>query len=82
MKLSILKELRPNETRVAASPETVKKFVDLGLTVTVEKGAGAFAAIGDRDFKNAGATIAANAVATLKGADVVLKVSRPKISRS
>ena len=37
--------------RVAASPETVKKFVDLGLTVTVEKGAGAFAAIGDQRFQ-------------------------------
>ena len=80
MKIAILKELWPNETRVAASPETVKKFVDLGLTVTVEKGAGAFAAIGDQDFKNAGATIAVNAVAALKGADIVLKVSRPMMA--
>ena len=80
MKIAILKELWPDETRVAASPETVKKFVDLGLTVTVEKGAGAFAAIGDQDFKNAGATIAVNAVAALKGADIVLKVSRPMMA--
>jgi H+-translocating NAD(P) transhydrogenase subunit alpha len=80
MKLAILKELRPDETRVAASPETVKKFVDLGLTVVVEKGAGALAAISDQGFKDAGATIAANAGAALKGADVVLKVSRPMIA--
>ena len=80
MKLAILKELRPDETRVAASTETVKKFVDLGLTVIVEKSAGASAAISDQAFKNAGAMIAANAGAALKAADVVLKVSRPMMT--
>lgn len=80
MKLAILKELRPGETRVAASPETVKKFVDLGIAVAVEKDAGASASFSDQDFKSAGATIGATASATLKGADIVLKVQRPMIA--
>ncbi|HAA90968.1 MAG TPA: NAD(P)(+) transhydrogenase (Re/Si-specific) subunit alpha, partial [Rhodospirillaceae bacterium] len=66
MKLAILKEIRPGETRVAASPETVKKLVDIGVTVAVEKGAGASASFSDGDFKSAGATIGASAAATLK----------------
>jgi len=80
MKIAILKERRANETRVAASPDTVKKFVALGVEVVVEKGAGAAASLGDDAFQAAGATIAANAKAALKGADVVLKVRRPMIS--
>jgi NAD(P) transhydrogenase subunit alpha len=77
MKIAILKERRANETRVAGSPDTVKKFVDLGIDVVVEKGAGAAASLGDDAFKAAGATIAANAKAALKDADLVLKVRRP-----
>ena len=80
MKLAILKEIRPGETRVAASPETVKKLVDIGVTVAVEKGAGASASFSDGDFKSAGATIGASAAATLKGADIILKVQRPMIT--
>jgi len=77
MKIAILKERRTNETRVAASPDTVKKFVDFGVDVVVEKGAGAAASLHDDAFKAAGATVAANAKAALKGADIVLKVRRP-----
>lgn len=80
MKLAILKEMRPGETRVAASPETVKKFVDLGLAVSVEKGAGASASFSDQDFKSAGASIGSTADATLKDADIILKVQRPMIA--
>ena len=40
MKIAILKERRPHETRVAASAETIKKFLDLGAEVCVEKDAG------------------------------------------
>jgi NAD(P) transhydrogenase subunit alpha len=80
MKLAILKELRTDETRVAASPETVKKLADLGLNVTVEKGAGVNASFSDAVFKEAGATIAPTAAAALKGADVVFKVSRPMMA--
>lgn len=77
MKIAILRERRAHETRVAASPETVKKLLELGCEVVVEKGAGADAAFVDGAYKQAGATIAKDAKATLTGADVVLKVQRP-----
>lgn len=79
MKIAVLKEKWPNETRVAASPETVKKLCGLGAEVAVEKAAGKGASIPDAVFKEAGASIAATAKAALKGADVVLKVRRPMI---
>jgi len=77
MKLAILKERRAGELRVAASPETVKKFKGLGLDVTVEAGAGDGAAVTDAVFRDAGATIAPDRQAALDGADIVLKVQRP-----
>ncbi|SDH72024.1 Re/Si-specific NAD(P)(+) transhydrogenase subunit alpha [Roseospirillum parvum] len=77
MKIAIPKERRPNETRVAASPDTVKKYVGFGFDVAVEKGAGAGSSFTDEAFKQVGATIAADAKATLKDADIVLKVARP-----
>jgi len=63
------------ETRVAASPETVKKMKSLGLDVVVEVGAGELSRIPDADFEKAGARIGASQDAA--GADVVLKVRRP-----
>ncbi len=77
MKLAIIKESRPNETRVAATPETVKKLIALGFEVTVEKGAGAGSSIPDAHFKDSGAKIAKTAAAALGDADVVFKVQRP-----
>jgi proton-translocating NAD(P)+ transhydrogenase subunit alpha len=74
MKLAILKERRAGETRVAATPDTVKKLKALGLDVTVETGAGAGARIADADYVAAGASIAPDAVTALKDADIVLKV--------
>jgi len=74
MKLAVLKETANGETRVAATPETVKKFKSLGLEVTVQAGAGAAARIADADYAAAGATIAPDAGAALSGADIVLKV--------
>ena len=56
MKIAILKEAGA-ETRVAAIPETVKKFAALGASVTVEQGAGASASIGDGEYEAAGASI-------------------------
>jgi NAD(P) transhydrogenase subunit alpha len=75
MKLGIPKETRPNETRVAATPETVKKFKALGVEILVESGAGAGAHFADSDYAAAGATLvsARDALA----ADIVLKVQRP-----
>ncbi len=77
MKVAVPKERRAGETRVAAVPETVKKMVAAGLSVAVEKGAGAGAAFPDEAYKEAGATIARDAKAVLKDADIVLKVRGP-----
>ena len=77
MKIAVLKERRADERRVAATPETVKKFVGLGVDVVVEAEAGAGAFMADSDFQDAGATIAGDATAALADADVVLKVRRP-----
>jgi len=73
--LFIPKESDPNESRVAASAETVKKFIALGFDVVVEKGAGEKSRIPDAEFAAAGARI--GAAADAKTADVVLKVRRP-----
>jgi NAD(P) transhydrogenase subunit alpha len=78
MKLAILKERRAGETRVAATPETVKKLKGLGLDVAVETGAGKGANISDADYTAAGATVAPDAVSLLKDADIVLKVRGPE----
>ncbi|MEJ1969364.1 MAG: Re/Si-specific NAD(P)(+) transhydrogenase subunit alpha [Rhizomicrobium sp.] len=77
MKLAILKERRDGESRVAASPDTVKKFKGLGLDVAVEAGAGAAARVSDADFAAAGATIVADAGAALADAGIVLCVRAP-----
>jgi NAD(P) transhydrogenase subunit alpha len=78
MRLAVLKERRAGETRVAATPDTVKKLVQLGLTVAVEAGAGAGASISDADYTAAGAELAPNAAAALAGAGVVFTVQLPE----
>jgi len=70
-------ERRAGETRVAATPETVKKLKGLGLEVRVEAGAGAGARIRDEEFAAAGATVVLTQSALLSDADVVLKVRGP-----
>ena len=77
MKIAIPKERRPQEARVAASPETVKKLVGLGQEVTVEKGAGVSAGVLDKDYEEAGAKIAKDAKTAISGAEIVLKVQGP-----
>ena len=77
MRLAVLKETAQAETRVAATPDTVKKLVALGLTVAVQAGAGAHAAISDQDFVTAGAEVALDAAAALQGAGVVFAVQLP-----
>src|SRR5271165_4112718 len=77
MRLAVLKERRASETRVAATPETVKRLVGLGLAVAIEAGAGAEAAIPDREFVAAGALIAPDAGEALVGAGIVLSVQTP-----
>ena len=77
MKVAVIKEKRAHERRVAASPDTVKRMVGMGLEVVAEKGAGAGACFSDAAFAAVGASIAADAAAALGDADIVLKVQRP-----
>ena len=77
MRIAIITETDPVETRVAASAETVKKLVALGATIAVQSGAGTHSGMTDDDFAAAGATIAKTAKDALKDAEIVLKVRRP-----
>lgn len=77
MKIAIIKEPDTAESRVAGTPDTVKKLMTRGFEVCVETGAGVASAISDADFEAAGASIAKNASSALKDADVVLAVRRP-----
>jgi NAD(P) transhydrogenase subunit alpha len=77
MRLAVLKERRAGETRVAATPDTVRKLVQLGLSVSVQAGAGDGASIPDADFAAAGAEIAADTQAVLADAGIVFAVQTP-----
>ncbi len=77
MRLAVLKERAAAETRVAATPDTVKKLVALGLTVAIEAGAGVSSAILDTDYTAAGAEVVPDAAAALAGAGVVFAVQLP-----
>src|SRR6186713_913705 len=77
MKIAVAKEIDPSEPRVAASPDTVKKFKALGAEIAVEPGAGLKSGLPDAEFTAAGATVSADA---LKDADIVIKVKRPETS--
>ena len=77
MKIAILKERRPHETRVAATPETVKKLKALGAEVTVEAGAGNSAAYPDQAYVDAGANIVPDAATASAAGDILFKIQRP-----
>jgi H+-translocating NAD(P) transhydrogenase subunit alpha len=76
MKIAVLKEHVDGERRVAATPETAKKFIALGATVAVETGAGAAARYADQAYADVGASVADRA-STLAGADIILGVQGP-----
>ena len=76
MKISIPKENREGETRVAASPEVIRKFVSMGFDITVESGAGLNSGFTDEIFKDAGAEIASDTKSTLENADLIFKIQR------
>ena len=78
MKIAVPAEIDRHETRVAAVPETVKKFVALGAEVVVQAGAGRGSRILDAEYSDAGATVAPTAADTVKDADIILKVRRPE----
>src|SRR5260221_14688388 len=78
MKIAILKERRPHETRVAATPETVKKLKALGAEeIVIEAGAGTAAAYTDQAYSDAGAMIVPDAATAVSAADVIFKIQRP-----
>src|SRR5512133_3905452 len=85
LKVLVAKERQRGETRVAATPETVKRLVKEGLEVAVEAGAGEGAFLPDERFTTAGARLVTDLAAEWSTADVLLKVSplgqNPKLGR-
>ncbi|HUI21958.1 MAG TPA: Re/Si-specific NAD(P)(+) transhydrogenase subunit alpha [Methylocella sp.] len=77
MLIGVPAESDPAEGRVAATPETVKKFVGLGAQVRVQTGAGLKSGIADQDYTAAGGTLTPDTPATVREADIVLRVRRP-----
>jgi NAD(P) transhydrogenase subunit alpha len=75
--IAVTREARANETRVAATPESVKKLIAAGFSVVVEAGAGAAAAYPDADYAAAGATLETSAAAAIGKADILFKVRAP-----
>ena len=75
MKIAIVKEIKTLEKRVAATPETVKKFISLGISVKVEKDAGIKSNILDSEYEESGAKIISDPKELLSNTDVVLKVN-------
>jgi NAD(P) transhydrogenase subunit alpha len=77
MKLAVPMERLSDESRVAISPETVRKLVTLGFDIVIEGGAGIAAAFNDDVYKEAGASISFDISSIITGADLVLKVRGP-----
>ena len=80
MKISVPKEVKNNEYRVAITPAGVHELVDLGHEVFIEQGAGLGSSISDQEYSEAGAKITADAASTWSSADLVLKVKEPVAS--
>jgi NAD(P) transhydrogenase subunit alpha len=78
LKIAVLRETAGGESRVAATPETVRKFIALGATVAVESGAGASASVADQSYADAGAQVGARD-AVLAQADILLGVQGPTV---
>src|SRR5579884_4276344 len=76
MLIGVVAEVDPSETRVAATPETVKKFAALGADVAIQHGAGLKSGVTDADYQAAAARLA-EAGQVLSEADILLKVRRP-----
>jgi len=82
MIIGVPKEILPEERRVAALPETVKRYVELGFEVIIEAGAGRGVFRSDADYIAAGARIVPTAPALFEAADVVLKVKQPHFNET
>jgi proton-translocating NAD(P)+ transhydrogenase subunit alpha len=77
MRIAVPAETQGQETRVAATPETVKRYKGMGAEVVVQKGAGLASGVTDADYEAAGAQTVATAAEAIAGADVILAVRRP-----
>ena len=77
MRIAVPRETAPGERRVALVPESVKKLVQAGYEVTIEAGAGETAGLDDKAYRDAGATIQADAPGVVGSADILLKVGPP-----
>ncbi len=77
MLIAIPAESQAHERRVAATPETVKRYIDAGFDVRVQRGAGAGAFESDAAYEEAGASLADDFASTVAGAGLVLKVRAP-----
>ncbi|SFD02071.1 NAD(P) transhydrogenase subunit alpha [Nocardioides terrae] len=75
MRIGVPRESRPGETRVAATPATVKQLIGLGYDVVVERGAGELSSFADEAYADAGATI--GSLSDVWGCEVVLRVNAP-----
>jgi H+-translocating NAD(P) transhydrogenase subunit alpha len=80
MKVAVVKETRPGESRVALVPLGVKALLKAGLEVVVESGAGEASSVSDADYLEAGATIAPNAAEAVQGAGMLLHINPPSLS--
>jgi NAD(P) transhydrogenase subunit alpha len=80
MKVAVVKETRPGESRVALVPLGVKSLLKAGLEVVVESGAGDASSVSDADYLAAGATIALNAAEAVQGAGMLLHINPPSLS--
>jgi NAD(P) transhydrogenase subunit alpha len=77
VQIGVPAEIRPGETRVAATPETIKKLAAAGHRLLVQSGAGVAASVPDQQYIDAGAGIAASAAEVYRDSDIVLKVRAP-----
>jgi len=75
--IAVTRERHQGETRCAVTPDTVKKFVAMGVAVSIEAGTGQASSIPDADYAAAGATVKPDTRAVLDGADLLLKVRGP-----
>ncbi len=78
MKVGVPKEIVSNERRVALAPDIVKKLIEAGVEVLVEKGAGEAASLLDSAYQEAGCKMVADAATLYKDSDIILKVQKPE----
>lgn len=79
MRIGIPKEIHAGERRVAGTPKTVKKLIEMGFEITVEEGAGFAAEHHDEMYAQAGATITSDTKALWADSDIILKVHSPQV---